>query len=165
MIILTPQIVYNKLDADIDQADRIVAHELDACRTWSNCTATCGLRSRCDQWNDNETEAVYPTYVPKEGEMLPTMPEQNAPASGPVLQQPPHQPTPSPGNFSPGSAQPLPIPPQQPVQPPMQPMNYYNQSQGGAAPVPAPYGNGPQPVSQVGYVAAPTRLPQSTPTR
>ena len=131
LIILTPKIVYNKLDSDVQK--QIESSRMSWCLSdVVKLHGDAGLRSRCDQWNDNETEAVYPTYVPKEGEMLPALPEQNAPTQGPVLKAPPNQPTPSPGNFSPGGSQPLPIPPQ-PIQPPMQPMNYYNQTQGGPA--------------------------------
>ena len=164
LIILTPKIVYNKLDSDVQK--QIESSRMSWCLSdVVKLHGDAGLRSRCDQWNDNETEAVYPTYVPKEGEMLPAMPEQNAPTQGPALRAPPNQPTPSPGNFSPGGSQPLPTPPQ-PIQPPMQPMNYYNQTQGGpAAAPPIQYGSAPQPVSQVSYTAAPTRLPQASTTR
>jgi hypothetical protein len=115
-----------------------------------------GLRSRCDQWNDNETEAVYPTYIPKEGELLPATPNQTAPTQGPALQPPPR---PSPPNQLPsGSAQPMPIPPQQP-QPPM---TMSGQTQSGVVPAQFQYdGTTPQPVNQASYTAPPTRLPPS----
>jgi hypothetical protein len=59
-----------------------------------------GLRNRCDSWDDDTTDAVYPTYVPAEGEVaIPSaaelLPTPSAPslelpsADGPVLQTPP----------------------------------------------------------------------------
>ena len=68
MIILTPQIIYNKLDSDL-------VKQIESSRmSWIlsdvvNLHGEAGLRSRCDEWYDGETEAVYPTYVPAEGEV------------------------------------------------------------------------------------------------
>jgi len=66
LIILTPQIIYNKMDSDLVKqiessrmsyilSDVIAVH------------GEAGLRSRCDEWADGETEAVFPNYVPEEG--------------------------------------------------------------------------------------------------
>jgi type II secretion system protein D len=72
LIILTPQIIYNKCDADLVKqiessrmsyilSDVIALH------------GEAGLRSRCDEWYDGEMESVYPGCVPEEG-LLPLSP-------------------------------------------------------------------------------------------
>jgi hypothetical protein len=72
LIILTPQIVYNKMDSDL-------VKQIESSRmSWIlsdvvNVHGEAGLRSRCDEWYDGECEAVYPTYVPEEG-VLPLSP-------------------------------------------------------------------------------------------
>jgi len=92
LIILTPQIVHNKLEADMIK-------QVESSRmSWIlsdvvNLHGEAGLRSRCDEWYDGETEAVYPTYVPGEGEMvippetelLPAPPAEPKEVEGPVL--------------------------------------------------------------------------------
>ena len=68
LIILTPQIIHNKLDSDLIK-------QIESSRmSWIlsdvvNLHGDPGLRSRCDEWCDGETEAVYPTYVPGEDEV------------------------------------------------------------------------------------------------
>ena len=97
LIILTPKIVYNKLDSDIQK--QIESSRMSWCISdVVKLHGDAGLRSRCDQWNDNETEAVYPNYIPKEGEMLPISPESATPMQGPTPTQGPtlHPPTPVP---------------------------------------------------------------------
>jgi general secretion pathway protein D len=155
LIILTPKIVYNKLDSDIQK--QIESSRMSWCISdVVKLHGDAGLRSRCDQWNDNETEAVYPTYVPKEGELLPIAPGQGAPTQGPVLQPPPTRP--SPNQIPRGGAQPMPIPPQ-PVQPPM---TMSGQPTSSVVPAQFQYDGGtPQPVSQAAYTTQPTRLPQT----
>ncbi|HEY4235147.1 MAG TPA: secretin N-terminal domain-containing protein [Lacipirellulaceae bacterium] len=156
LIILTPKIVYNKLDSDVQK--QIESSRMSWCVSdVVKLHGDAGLRSRCDQWNDNETEAVYPTYIPKEGEMLPAGPDQGAPMQGPTLQPPPR---PSPPHQLPsGGAQPMPTPPQQPVQPPM---TMSGQPQQGVVPAQFQYDGGtPQPVNQASYTTQPTRLPPS----
>lgn len=86
LIILTPQIVNNKLESDI-------LKQVESSRmSWIlsdvvNLHGEAGLRSRCDEWYDGETEAVYPTYVPQEGELLPA-PTDAYPVEGPILEVP-----------------------------------------------------------------------------
>lgn len=91
LIILTPRIIYNKLDAEI-------VKQVESSRmSWilSDVIALngeSGLRSRCDEWGDCDTEAVYPTYVP-EGDTFEPYPEiRTLPADGPTLEQPESQP-------------------------------------------------------------------------
>jgi general secretion pathway protein D len=153
LIILTPKIVYNKLDSDVQK--QIESSRMSWCISdVVKLHGDAGLRSRCDQWNDNETEAVYPTYIPKEGELLPAAPEQAVPTQGPSLQAPPR---PSPPNqLPPGNGRPMPIPPQSPM-----PMTYNNQI---PSVVPTAYqsdSTAPQQVNQAIYTAQPTRLPPS----
>jgi type II secretion system protein D len=66
LIILTPQIIYNKLDSDL-------VKQIESSRmSWIlsdvvNVHGEAGLRSRCDEWFEGECEDVYPTYMPQEG--------------------------------------------------------------------------------------------------
>jgi type II secretory pathway component GspD/PulD (secretin) len=93
LIILTPRIIYNKLDAEI-------VKQVESSRmSWilSDVIALngeSGLRSRCDEWGDDcETEAVYPNYVPEDDTFVPYPEIRKLPASGPSLEQPSSQPT------------------------------------------------------------------------
>jgi general secretion pathway protein D len=122
LIILTPQIIYNKLDSDL-------VKQIESSRmSWIlsdviNVHGEAGLRSRCDEWVDGEMEAVYPTYVPEEG-VLPLsggqmhsvegaceapvydrMPHSAAPINGEPLPVP--RPSPSTGNRSGAQNEPL----------------------------------------------------------
>lgn len=87
LIILTPRIVYNKLDAEIIK-------QVESSRmSWVladviSLQGEVGLRDRCDEWCDGETEAVYPTYIPGEGELGPYPPGETLPFEGPVFQSP-----------------------------------------------------------------------------
>jgi type II secretion system protein D len=66
LIILTPQIIYNKMDSDL-------VKQIESSRmSWIlsdvvNVHGEAGLRSRCDEWFEGECEAVYPTLLPEEG--------------------------------------------------------------------------------------------------
>ncbi|MCI0332699.1 MAG: hypothetical protein L0228_05710 [Planctomycetes bacterium] len=66
LIILTPQIIYNKLDSDL-------VKQIESSRmSWIlsdvvNLHGEAGLRSRCDEWFEGECESVYPNFVPEEG--------------------------------------------------------------------------------------------------
>jgi hypothetical protein len=66
MIILTPRIVYGKEDSDL-------VKQIESSRmSWIlgdviNLHGEVGLRSRCDEWQDADIEAVYPNFVPEEG--------------------------------------------------------------------------------------------------
>jgi type II secretion system protein D len=72
LIILTPQIIYNKFDSDL-------VKQIESSRmSWIlsdviNVHGEAGLRSRCDEWYEGEMESVYPSYVPEEG-VLPLSP-------------------------------------------------------------------------------------------
>lgn len=74
LIVMTPQIIHNKLESDLikqTESARMSYVMTDVV----NLAGDLGLRSRCDTWNDNDIEAVYPTYVPGDGEV--TIPAEN----------------------------------------------------------------------------------------
>jgi hypothetical protein len=83
LIILTPRIVYGKLDSDL-------VKQIESSRmSWIladvvNLHGEVGLRSRCDEWSDADIEAVFPSFIPEEG-VLPLSQHQMAPLEGPVL--------------------------------------------------------------------------------
>jgi type II secretion system protein D len=99
LIVMTPQIIHNKIEADMikqTESSRMSYIMTDVI----NVAGDLGLRNRCDSWDDDTTDAVYPTYVPAEGEVaIPSaaelLPTPSAPslelpsADGPVLQTPP----------------------------------------------------------------------------
>lgn len=66
LIILTPQLIYNKLDSDL-------VKQIESSRmSWimSDVVAVhgeAGLRSRCDEWYEGEMDSIYPNFVPEEG--------------------------------------------------------------------------------------------------
>jgi type II secretion system protein D len=66
LIILTPQIIYNKLDSDLTK-------QIESSRmSWIlsdvvNLHGEAGLRSRCDEWLEGECDSVYPNLMPEEG--------------------------------------------------------------------------------------------------
>lgn len=69
LIILTPQIIYNKMDSDLVkqiESSRMSYILSDVI----NLHGEAGLRCRCDEWYDGETESVFPNVMPEEG-MLP----------------------------------------------------------------------------------------------
>jgi type II secretory pathway component GspD/PulD (secretin) len=83
LIILTPQIIYNKMDSDLTK-------QIESSRmSWVlsdviNLHGEAGLRSRCDEWYDGEMESIYPNYVPEEG-VLPLSSGNLAPDGEPAL--------------------------------------------------------------------------------
>ncbi len=84
LIVMTPQIIRNKLESDLikqTESSRMSYIMSDVV----NLAGDLGLRNRCDTWNDGETEAVYPTYVPGEGEVV-------IPAEQELLPMPPQAP-------------------------------------------------------------------------
>jgi general secretion pathway protein D len=98
LIIMTPHIVQNE-----QQADKVKQAEA-ARMSW--CLADviklhgdAGLRGRCDQWNDSETEVVYPDLQPSR-ETIP------APAGTPA-DQPETIPAPNGSPFAPEGAVPI----------------------------------------------------------
>jgi hypothetical protein len=108
LIILTPQIIYNKMDSDL-------VKQIESSRmSWvlSDVIALhgeAGLRSRCDEWYEGEMESIYPNYVPEEGylplsrgpnECMPGM-ESIVPGTEYVV----------PGSERPVNGEPLPMPP------------------------------------------------------
>jgi type II secretory pathway component GspD/PulD (secretin) len=94
LIILTPQIIYNKFDADL-------VKQIESSRmSWVlsdviGLHGEAGLRSRCDEWYDGEVESVYPSCVPEEG-LLPLSPGHPLPTKGAVLEPLPVEPLPPP---------------------------------------------------------------------
>ena len=100
LIVMTPQIIHNKLESDLikqTESARMSYIMSDVV----NMAGDLGLRSRCDNWDDSDTEAVYPTYVPSDGEvaipeeheLLPTPPkvppQEPQTSEGPAFQPPP----------------------------------------------------------------------------
>jgi type II secretion system protein D len=86
LIILTPRIIYGKEDADL-------VKQIESSRmSWIlgdviNLHGEAGLRSRCDEWQDADIEAVYPNFVPEEG-VLPLSEGRATPGDGPALLAP-----------------------------------------------------------------------------
>jgi hypothetical protein len=87
LIILTPQIIYNKLDSDL-------VKQIESSRmSWIlsdvvNVHGEAGLRSRCDEWAEGEMESIYPTYVPEEGVLPLSQGQLGRGAEGPFLNGP-----------------------------------------------------------------------------
>lgn len=97
LIIMTPRVIRSEQDAEMIK-------QIESARmSWVLCDVVnlhgpSGLRSRCDEWGDGDCEAVFPSYVPAEGElrqpapseyesypdMLPAPPTGLAPASSGV---------------------------------------------------------------------------------
>src|SRR4029079_11935801 len=81
LIILTPQIIYNKMDSDL-------VKQIESSRMSYilgdviNLHGEAGLRSRCDQWSEGEMESVYPNAMPPEG-VLPLSSPPTAPGCVP----------------------------------------------------------------------------------
>lgn len=108
LIILTPQVVYNKLDSDLCkqiESSRMSYILSDVI----SLHGEAGLRSRCDEWYDGEMESIYPNYIPEEG-MLPLSSGHLAPGGEPSLCAPGCDPnsTSPPPEISEG--EPLPMP-------------------------------------------------------
>jgi type II secretion system protein D len=86
LIILTPQIIYNKIDSDL-------VKQIESSRmSWIlsdviNLHGEAGLRSRCDEWYDGEMESIYPNVIPPEG-VLPLSRGQVPPDGDPTLCMP-----------------------------------------------------------------------------
>jgi hypothetical protein len=147
LIVLTPQIIYNKQDSDL-------VKQIESSRmSWIlsdviNLHGEAGLRSRCDEWYDGEMESIYPNFVPEEG-FLPLSKGQRSPTGEPMLNSPscPPSSTPAPTVAPPANGQePIPSPRQSPEA--SRPANdRYGQS---------PTGNG---ATQVQYLAPPLELP------
>jgi type II secretion system protein D len=80
LIILTPRIIYGKEDADL-------VKQIESSRmSWilGDVVALhgdAGLRGRCDEWQDADIEAVFPTYIPEEG-VLPLSEQRMVPFDG-----------------------------------------------------------------------------------
>jgi type II secretion system protein D len=78
LIILTPQIIYNKIDSDL-------VKQIESSRmSWIlsdvvNLHGEAGLRSRCDEWFEGECDSIYPNMMPEEG-VLPLSREQTTSA-------------------------------------------------------------------------------------
>jgi hypothetical protein len=80
LIILTPQIIYNKMDSDL-------VKQIESSRmSWIlsdviNLHGEAGLRSRCDEWFEGECDSIYPNLMPEEG-LLPLSSRNGATADG-----------------------------------------------------------------------------------
>lgn len=137
LIILTPRIIYSKLDAEI-------VKQVESSRmSWIlsdvvSLHGEAGLRDRNDEWYDCETEAVYPTYVPEENAWAPYSDSQGLPIEGPAMQSPNGTGAPPPGTPNGEPKEELP-----------QPMTEFR---------PAPL---PGELRQTHY-EVPTRLPETT---
>jgi type II secretion system protein D len=86
LIILTPQIIYTKMDSDLTK--QIESSRMSWCLSdVINMHGEAGLRSRCDEWYDGEMESVFPN-PPEEG-LLPLSKEQVAPGfDGSIMESP-----------------------------------------------------------------------------
>ncbi len=71
LIILTPRVIRTEQDAEMIK-------QVESSRmSWVLCDVVslhgpAGLRSRCDEWTESDSESVYPTHIPMEGELTPT---------------------------------------------------------------------------------------------
>ncbi|NLG56040.1 MAG: type II and III secretion system protein, partial [Rhodococcus sp.] len=71
LIILTPRVIRSELDAEM-------VKQVESSRmSWVLCDVVnmhgpSGLRSRCDEWTEADSESVFPTLVPGEEESVPT---------------------------------------------------------------------------------------------
>ncbi len=111
LIIITPRIVKNEEDAE-----RLKQIESSRMSWILNdvvaLNGPSGLKSRCDNWGDGEVDAVYPNYVPQNGELCPTC------QPGEMMYQGPSMQTPTPMlQPLPAGSQPNVIPPPPPTQP------------------------------------------------
>jgi type II secretion system protein D len=117
LIILTPQVIYNKRDSDL-------VKQIESSRmSWIlsdvvNLHGEAGLRSRCDEWFEGECDSIYPNFVPEEG-VLPLSRENGMAIEGECVtpqyeSMPPILP---PNNFD-TLPEPMPAEQQQPVVPP-----------------------------------------------
>jgi type II secretion system protein D len=144
IIILTPRIIYGKEDADL-------VKQIESSRmSWIlgdtvNLHGEVGLRSRCDEWNDADIEAVFPNHVPEEG-LLPLSKGQQALGIGPEFVAPYGEPnampaptlTPQPVFESQPMQDPTPAAPPLPPQTNRAPIS--NEAQTAAAVAPDKYG-------------------------
>ena len=149
LIILTPQIIYNKTDSDL-------VKQIESSRmSWIlsdviNVHGEAGLRSRCDEWYDGEMESVYPNFVPEEG-FLPLSKGQLSPTGEPVLNSP---------SCPPGAERTAPTP--APTQGDPVPMP--RQSPDASRPLNDRYGSGQldEAVKPVRYLAPPLEMPSAS---
>ena len=71
LIVLTPRVIRTEQDAEM-------VKQVESSRmSWVLCDVVnlhgpSGLRSRCDEWTASDSESIYPTHVPVEGEVVPT---------------------------------------------------------------------------------------------
>jgi hypothetical protein len=148
LIILTPQIIYNKTDSDL-------VKQIESSRmSWIlsdviNLHGEAGLRSRCDEWYDGEMESIYPNFIPEEG-FLPLSKGAQSQSCGPTLNSPGSTPTPMPMQAPPpGGQEPIPTPRQSPEA--SRPANgRYTEANNGEA------------VMQTRYLAPPLTMPAAS---
>jgi hypothetical protein len=148
LIILTPQIIYNKTDSDL-------VKQIESSRmSWIlsdviNLHGEAGLRSRCDEWYDGEMESIYPNFIPEEG-FLPLSKGAASPSCGPALNAPGPAPAPMPMQAPPaGGQEAIPVPRQSPEA--SRPANgRYTEASNGEA------------VTQARYLAPPLTMPATS---
>ncbi len=149
LIILTPQIIFNKSDSDL-------VKQIESSRmSWIlsdviNIHGEAGLRSRCDEWYDGEMESIYPNHVPEEG-LLPLSKGQQSTTCDPMLNPPNGLPTEQPTfQFT-------------PTPPTSEPLPMTRQSPDANRPTNSPYG--PQvmnsTVTPTRYLSPPLEMPGS----
>lgn len=109
LIILTPQVIYTKMDSDL--VKQIESSRMSyVLSDVINLHGEAGLRSRCDGWYEGEMESVYPSVVPEEG-LLPLSRGQGAAGCEPTLYPPPGPvPTDAPTQTPNGNGEPIPPP-------------------------------------------------------
>jgi hypothetical protein len=108
LVILTPQIIYNKMDSDLVkqiESSRMSYILSDVI----NLHGEAGLRSRCDEWFDGEMESVYPNAMPAEGLMPLSSPNRFGPNGEPAHCTPDGGPI-MPQQSPPSGSEPLPAP-------------------------------------------------------
>ena len=148
LIILTPQIIFNKTDSDL-------VKQIESSRmSWIlsdviNIHGEAGLRSRCDEWYDGEMESIYPNHVPEEG-LLPLSKAQQNVLCEPVLNSP---------TCPPGGQPAIQVNPQQPQL--IEPTPMTRQSPDAARPANASYtpATTDGAVQSVQYLAPPLVMP------
>lgn len=150
LIILTPHIIYTKVDSDL-------VKQIESSRmSWIlsdviNLHGEAGLRSRCDEWYDGEMESIYPNFVPEEG-FMPLSKGATSPAGEPMLNGP---------SCPPSSA---PSAPEAPSAKDGEPIPSPRQSPGASRPANDHYGSGASGdgVKPVRYLAPPLEMPSSS---
>lgn len=108
LIILTPQVVYTPEDGE--RLKQIESSRMSwILRDVMALHGDAGLRSRCDEWYDDEVDSMYPGGMPVNGQIMPMSDGEMLPSGGPGIQRPYIQPTPM--GMPPSGAPVVPMPP------------------------------------------------------